>query len=259
MKKFVKALVTGIANMTFVLRGLKFPGYFEDSDRIVVMLHGIEHDVIHAARLYLKPGMVVLDIGANVGLMTRVFAGAVGKCGQVIAFEPDPTTMSYLRHNVKSLSQVECSATALSNENTVAKLHLNPRSGTSNSLIANEAAKNSVDVVCITLDSFLAERGMLKPDFIKIDVEGAEPKVFAGMTETLARCPDLLLVVEFCPANLANAGCSTQEFHAMLTQHGLQIAILRNSGQPVEVSDHAGLIRELGSEEYVNLVCRRRR
>jgi FkbM family methyltransferase len=259
VKKFLKRLIAQIANLTFRLRGLSLPDYFDDRDRITLLVRGIEHDVINASRMYLKPGMVVLDIGANVGLMARVFARSVGKQGKVIAFEPDPQTMIFLRHNIRSLSQVELSTTALSDENTVAKLHLNPRSGTSNSLIANQAAFDSVDVTCTTLDTFLTGRPLLKPDFIKIDVEGAELKVFAGMKETLARFPQLRIVVEFCPGNLSNANCSTREYYDVLAGYGLKTAILRNSGPPVAVRDHDDLIHQMGSESYVNLVCEQSR
>lgn len=257
-KSILKRLATGIANLCFLFRGLRLPAYFDPSDRIYLIFHNIEPDVINAARLYLKPGMVVIDIGANVGLMTRVFARAVGVKGRVIAFEPDPLTLEYLRFNVRSLPQVEISTSAVSNENTVSKLHLNPRSGTSNSLIVNKAAVDTVDVICETLDSYLQRRNDLVPNLIKIDVEGAECRVFSGMTETLARYPDLLILVEFCPENLSNASCSTADFYDILKECCLEAAVLQKSGFPKSVTTHDELLLAMGSEKYVNLLCKRK-
>ena len=55
-----------------------------------------EIEVIRIMKKYLRPGGVFIDVGANVGYLSAVGVGLVGKTGQVHSFEPVPTYFSYL-------------------------------------------------------------------------------------------------------------------------------------------------------------------
>src|SRR5215831_4806609 len=54
----------------------------------------------------LRPGMVVIDVGAHIGYYTKLFAKSVGKQGRVYAFEPNPETFAVLEYNTKSFPNV---------------------------------------------------------------------------------------------------------------------------------------------------------
>ncbi len=258
MKRLIKSILTLVADTFFTLRGLRFPDYIQPRHRIDLLFFGNEQDVARLMKRRLKPQMCVLDVGANVGLITLICAGKVGKDGRVVAFEPDPHTREFLQHNVKSFANVTVSAVALSDENSKAKFHLHPQSGTSNSLVAIEGAKEIVEVECMTMDSFLAANPTLSPNCIKIDVEGAELKVLAGMRQTLERFPGLLVVIEFCPDNLKNGGQTSIDYYSLLEELDFGVEIIEKNGKTTPVSCLTDLLAKLGDKIYCNLLCQRK-
>lgn len=255
IKHFVRAIIASIADIINLLRGYRFPSYFNQRDRIDTLLLGIEPDVSKFLKLRLRKGMTVLDIGANVGLICRICAKQVGEAGRVWAFEPDPYTREFLEYNTRRCSNVTVSPIALSNENTTARLHIHPRSGTGNSLLPFDACSHTVDVECMTLDSFLDQHPEIQPHCIKIDVEGAELKVLGGMRETIQRFPDLFLIIEFCPANLANGGYTISDYFSALKDLGLSLKVIKKNGRTESVHNVEILMKKLGNEIYCNLLC----
>lgn len=259
IKHLARALIASIADCIYILRGYRFPSYFNQRDRIDTLLHGIEPDVSKFLKLRLRKGMTVLDVGANVGLICRICARQVGRTGRVLAFEPDPYTREFLEFNTRRCPNVSVSPIALSNENTTARLHIHPRSGTSNSLLPFDACSHMVDVECRTLDLFLEQYPEVRPHCIKIDVEGAELKVLGGMRETIRRFPNLFLIVEFCPANLANGGYTVSDYFSSLKDLGLSSEIIKRDGCTEPVENMEMLMNKLGNEIYCNLLCSRER
>ena len=151
-------------------------------------------------RQNVKPGMTVLDIGANTGYMTILLADMVGAYGQVHSFEPMPANYELLRKNVDAngLNQVHLHNFALSDRKGEATLHIDPGNDGGNTIgnVAGEGwnGHSAITVATEALDDFLGRAGIGKVDFIKIDVEGAESLVFAGAHKLLSR-PDAPLIV----------------------------------------------------------------
>lgn len=143
----------------------------------------------------LSPGMTVFDVGANFGYYTVLFGMGVGAGGRVIAIEPVPTTASFLKDTVAlngyaGFTQVvEAAATA----NAGRQLHLlMPHNEPKNATIVGDAHPNAITVPSCTIDQLAA--GLDRVDLVKIDVEGAEIDVVAGMRETIERHrPSILL------------------------------------------------------------------
>jgi FkbM family methyltransferase len=135
-----------------------------------------------------RPGDIALDIGANIGSTSLVLAHAVGPRGRVIAFEPHPGNARFLRSNLSAnaLSTVEVQEVALSNSE--GSLFLTEPSGQPGmSRLDSGAGERSIPVPTQRLDDWLESRPELGSIAIcKIDVEGHEPEVFAGMPNTLA-------------------------------------------------------------------------
>ncbi len=137
-----------------------------------------------------REGMVVLDVGANIGYYTVQFARISGRTGRVIAFEPNPVMVAELKANIElnHLSNVQVEPIALFNRDGEANLHC-PLTGREahGTLVPNETfeIKNVLKVRTRRLDDFLKEAGMSFVDFMKVDVEGAERNVFQGASETL--------------------------------------------------------------------------
>ena len=141
-------------------------------------------------RELLKPGMVVVDVGANVGYFSLLAAELVGSSGKVYAFEPEPGNHGVLQKNIEinSLSNIQVEEMAVSDNSGVADFFLSELDSGSHSLFGDAARgiRESVQVTTTTLDAFLEAEGWPNIDLVKIDVEGAEDLVFDGARNLLA-------------------------------------------------------------------------
>lgn len=145
----------------------------------------------------IQPGMVVFDIGANIGAHTVGLAKTVGAAGQVVAFEPQRIIYQMLCGNLalNSLTNVMALMAALGSKvgsitvPTVDYTKSGDFGGVALSTETATTAKSEI-VPLLTIDSFKFPRC----DFIKIDVEGMELETLQGAVETLKRCKPMLYV-----------------------------------------------------------------
>jgi FkbM family methyltransferase len=153
----------------------------------------------------LRPGMVVIDGGAHVGLYTVLAARGVGPAGFIIALEPDRYNLAALRVNVESIGapNVEVVAEALSDGAGTARFY-ETRSTIGSSLIARDDAAASM-IRTTSIDLLLQGR---KVDalLVKLNIEGAEPLALAGMRDVLSRIERVAMLIEVNPPLLAAAG-----------------------------------------------------
>jgi FkbM family methyltransferase len=244
-------------NGLLLLRGLKLPPYFSLRNRLAHLTKGTEPDIQHLCAQLLRPEMTVMDVGANVGLLTREFCRQAGPSGRVYAFEPDPMTFQFLEFNTRSFKNRVLTQCAISDNQGPALLHLNFTSGTGNSLLNQSHSKESVPVNCISLDEFLKQRGNPSVDVIKIDVEGAELGVLRGMRQTMARLPRLKVIIEYCPANLSGAGVAPREVFDELRSQKFNLQAIRPDGSAKTIGQFDELEGNLNPMGYVNLLCAR--
>jgi FkbM family methyltransferase len=244
-------------NLIFLSRGFKLPPYFSLRDRYETLLHWPEPDVRHLCRRLLRKGMTVVDVGANIGFLTRHFSRLVGPGGKVFAFEPDPLNFRFLEFNTLARKNVERAQMAVSDNAKPAWLHLNATSGAGNSLVGQTHSFESVPVSCVSLDDFIKSHGNPQVDLIKIDVEGAEVKVLQGMKQTISRLPDLQIIVEHCPKNLETAGIKSDAVYTALKTLDLGITAIRENGSLKNVAVFKDLEPRLNRQGYVNLLCSR--
>jgi FkbM family methyltransferase len=133
-----------------------------------------------------KPGSVVWDVGANMGLFSFAAAGLAGADGRVYAFEPDTVMVRLLRRSARLNPQaapVEVIPCAVADDVSLARFHIAQRSRTSNALegygLSQSGGVREVETVLTVSLDWLAER-LPPPDVLKVDVEGAELTVFRG-------------------------------------------------------------------------------
>lgn len=136
----------------------------------------------------IKPGFCIVDIGANVGWYSILFA-RMSAGGRVISFEPVERTYKALRCNLdlNQVKNVTAHQLGLSNENGNVCFYVNPEESIINSLRDISQAESIVKVLCPVrrLDEVLEENHVDRVDFIKCDVEGGEFLVFQGAVKTL--------------------------------------------------------------------------
>ena len=189
-----------------------------------------EMHVTRALLSKIRPGMTVLDIGANLGYFTLLAGRAVGDTGRVLAFEPEPRNLWYLRHNVSLAGHRWTTVVdkALWSEAGTMKLRTEEEFCGGHSLIgggdASLAEDRVVEVQTVTLDEALGDD--LTVDVIKMDAEGAEPFIVDGMTRTLEANPKLTMLVEFAPQFVTGAGRDYHEYLRSLADLGFSIGLI---------------------------------
>lgn len=152
-----------------------------------------------------KEGMVCLDVGASIGYFTLLLARQVGSTGVVYAVEPTKNQFPYLVRNIEANGYTNVQAWNIAASDSFEKAKLN----------TNAAQVDLVDAV--PLDSCFKEEQKL--DFIKIDVDGSEPRVLRGLEETIQRSPKLKMVIEFYPKYIERLGLNPQDVLDFLNQY----------------------------------------
>jgi FkbM family methyltransferase len=185
---------------------------------------------VAAFRAAVRPGAAVLDVGANVGAYTLLFAQWAGSSGRVVAFEPSPRSIDGLREHLRLndvADRVEIVEAAVSDTIGTASFDCAGTSG-GNALVPEAAADiETISVKTTTLDAFCAAANVL-PSVIKIDVEGAELDVLRGGRNTLV-LPGVAIFVEFHPSIWAARGITRGAIEAELTAQGLRAEPLHAS------------------------------
>ena len=192
-----------------------FLGRFYDSATLAVLSHA------------LRPGDRVLDIGANIGMITLHAAAMVGPGGRVEAFEPNPTCCRKIEANLarNSISQVQIHRVALSDEPGTLTLRT-PASHTGTGTLAALSEEQRLEFtvefpVEVGVGDDIIERDPRPVDFIKIDVEGFECRTLRGLTRTLERWKPPVLT-EMIGAWLERAGSSVDQLVELMTGHGYE-------------------------------------
>ena len=189
-------------------------------------------------RELVKPGMVVVDVGANIGYFSLLASGLVGPAGRVHAFEPDPVNCSLLRKSIglNHVSNIEVVQSALSDDNAPVSLFIDSHNkGDHRIWEPTGESRKRIDVSSTTLDDYLAQTNA-RPSFIKIDVQGAEGKVLGGMKGTFAQPELKYLIMEFWPVALRKCGTLPEQILKQITDAGFQLRVVPD---PVLLGDLA--------------------
>lgn len=165
-------------------------------------IHGTREELeTEIFRSEVRPGMVVVDLGANIGYYTLLAASLVGPTGMVYAIEPYPESFRFLEKNVEinGYSQrVECTRLAISDRAGTATLFLGSAANLHTLVDLSphmQTSGKSIVVETMSLDQLMSGRRPV--DFLRMDIEGAECQVFDGMDRVLAqpRPPKILFEV----------------------------------------------------------------
>ena len=200
----------------------------------------------------------VVDVGAHIGLNTLYMASRVGPSGHVTAVEPTPDNLAVLRRNVAAnhLQSVTVRAVAAGRTHEQRDFFLRGAVSAVNSLFPESVYAEVSEVARITVAPLddLVDLVDGPPRLVKIDVEGAELDVIAGMTRLL-HAPNIRLIVEWHPLLQEAAGYTAEALPRALWEAGFElhaashtrisklerndlpalIGKLRHGGHPVEL------------------------
>lgn len=244
---------------------LAFPGYslfVRTPDRLIAALlckysfaSSLEVEIY---RTRIKPGMTVLEIGANVGFFTLLFSGLTGEKGRVLAFEPDPENFRLLGKSVAESGRgnIACRQAAVSDKGGAVKLFISEENRGDHRIYDCGGGRDCVDVEAVSLDEALGPGA--RADFIKMDIQGAEHLALLGMAATVRNSPTLDMLCEFSPDLLRRSGASPAALLEKLLEYGFSLNYLDERTHAVRGATPAELLALCPGEEYLNLLLEKR-
>jgi FkbM family methyltransferase len=222
-------------------------------------------------RQEVKKGMTVVEVGANIGYVTLIIAELIEKTGKLYAFEPEPRNFKLLKMNIEANNYTDTVVPlqkGISNINGKAPFYISESSNL-HSMIKTNHMKSSIDIELITLDEFLADKGI--PNFVKMDIEGQEVEALEGMYTTLKRAPSpIKLLMEVHPMYYSETHSLEKQLRRLLSI-GFNATYVISAGipnpdffvdrgySPVETlrTDNweRGIYRDISNEDMIEAVC----
>ena len=204
-----------------------------------------------------RKGMSVLDLGANVGFHTLLFARSVGIGGHVWAFEPDPDNYSTLCANLKlnsygNVTTVQAAVGAATGRGSLYRspFHCDHRT------YPTENGRREIPVEMVSVDEFLLPDQRV--DLIKMDIQGAEGMALQGMKRTLTSNPGVVVLMEFWPEGLRKTGFPPGRVLSELENLDFNLYRIDERTNDVEkVRNREALIGSLAGSGYANLLAAR--
>jgi FkbM family methyltransferase len=165
----------------------------------------------------LRPGMKVIDAGANIGLYSLLAAKRVEGAGHIWSFEPSQNTYRLFLDNLALNGITNVSPYQLALSDAAGELTLRAESGFGDLYrhldYTGKATKDDIieTVTVGTLDDFAAAQGITAIDFLKIDVEGGEYRLLKGAQRLLSHSPGVIVMFESEEDWCVRSGCKTQD------------------------------------------------
>lgn len=174
---------------------------------------------------YAKPGSVVVDGGANIGIYSEYLAHCVGPTGMVHSFEPDSTNFNHLSNSLGDRDNVRLNRSALSNLSGTAALYISESLNVDHRTYPSDGESRRMTMIeSVALDDYfkVGER----VDFVKMDIQGFEFHALQGAKRVLAENQSIKLLLEFWPYGLALAGASSDLLCGLLKGHGIELFVV---------------------------------
>lgn len=205
-------------------------------------------------------GMVVIDIGANIGYYSLLASEAVGPGGMVYCFDANPDVNEILFQNLEIngfLSRSKVINKAVFSETIELELSVCGKHQGGSSIYLDESSVEiyhdsftKIKVPAISLDDYFPEG--TKVDFIKVDAEGAEPDIIKGASRLLNENKDIKILMEWNPVMLNRPGKSLHEFYTSLQSYGFYaFRIAHDSSLVLETFE------ELSSVSHCDILLKR--
>ncbi len=184
----------GIRRSPYILRtrsGSRFLVRPSTGDRYAAYeVFGLQ--VYRAAERWLKPGDVAIDVGANIGCFSLLAASRVGAHGRVIAVEPEQSAFEILSANIRLNGLTQIAALRMAVTGSGHDVEVIVSSTQLFTSIYPVVDRHKVEgatqrVSGTTLQALLKSHDIDQVDLLKLDCEGAEHDIIAGMTPSLAR------------------------------------------------------------------------
>ncbi len=269
MKKFIKQYIKKL----FVYYVSYFPIKFNDQwiymnpkniELVPPMLFGkYEFGMTKLIKNIVKKGWVVCEVGAYIGDHTSLFSNLIGSDGRVVSVEPQSSHFKLLLKNIilNNLNNVVPIKAAVSDTegSSVVYIPLNDSIDGRIYKVKNEIRKKETTTT-ITIDNLLNPYDHV--DLIKMDIQGWEEKAITGARKTILRNPKLVLIIEFWPEGLKEAGTKPLKLLNDIKKLGFNIYTIGEFDGKLKLENNfIQLIKDSdnGIGGFVDLMCSRQK
>jgi FkbM family methyltransferase len=189
---------------------------------------GWQPDVIKLMSRFVRPGMTVVDAGANIGYVSVFASKLVGPTGRVVCVEADPANVSILRANLwrNGCTNAQVLPIAAWSERAELNLNVNPDGGGACTQVGPGASQGST-IAAYRLDEVID--GTV--DYLKIDCEGSDHLVLRGATGMFRAKPRMIATVEFVPGHDMHTGDTPQDILGTYRELGLKPYMIDAAGR----------------------------
>lgn len=207
----------------------------------IILAQRYEPHVTSAITDVLKPGQVVVDVGANIGYFSMLAATLVGETGKVISFEPNTRNLALLYASIveNRLKNILVLPLAASDSPQILRL----QSFGSNGFLeaATPGRIGAQYVQAVVLDEILHKEPRI--DAIKMDIEGFEPFALRGLSKIIEKHRPVLFT-EFSPWHIEHrCGIPPQEYLDQLALKGYRLQIVETSGRVRQVEGPGAIMK----------------
>jgi FkbM family methyltransferase len=239
----------------------RIPIVLTTGDRFVVQVgdqisEGIYSLGCHEAALtsillpMLRPGMTVLDIGANIGYFTVMAAKRVAPSGRVHAFEINEKVLTLLKENIRvaGVDNVVVAESAVTQESGSIDFFV-PKSGDEAEGTTRPSQRydsvQKVTVPATSIDDYVSRNAIERVDLIKIDIEGGESAALSGAAQLLSGAHKPILFFEALDSACANHGITWLDTIDTVRRFGYRV-------YQIDTANYVGLPQETAAAAPVS-------
>ena len=260
VKKILKNIEGNLKTEFAEVQGSKM--FLDPGDSLDLSINGVYGELdTKIIREEIHEGDIVIDVGANIGYYTLIFAQLVGKSGKVIAFEPESKNFEILKKNIEinNYDNVIVEQKIVSEKCGKMKLYVSDSDIVGHRIQQMKNLKNFIEVESVTLDDYMEKLHLdKKVNFIKIDVEGAEPKVLEGSNKILEENDQLKIFTEFNREVVKKYDIEPKEMIDLLYRNGFKIYLPNYKENKINLTSANELLTSKETLlENINLLCKK--
>jgi FkbM family methyltransferase len=256
MKKFESNFKSDYA----IVQGSKM--FLDPGDSLDLSINGVYGELdTKIIREEIHEGDIVIDVGANIGYYTLIFAQLVGSSGKVFAFEPESKNFEILKKNIEinNYPNIVAEQKIVSDKSGIVKLFIAEHGIVGHRINQQKSSQKFIEVESIILDNYIKKLNLdNKINFIKIDVEGSEPKVLEGAKEIMQKSNQLKIFTEFNREAVEEYGIEPKEMIDLFYRNGFKIYLPNYKENKINLTNVNELLTSKETLlENINLLCKK--